>query len=598
MSADDDASLLRAWTERRSEEAFRRLVDRYAGLVFGAARRRTGDEDLAAEAAQDVFVRLAQRAAGIRRPESLPAWLHAAAVHAATDRLRRESRHRERMKRYREHSDLMTPKDETEEQSWRNALPELDEAIRRLSEADRGLVLARYCQGKSVAEAARRLGLSPAAAQKRGERALEKLAGILKRRDVALSAAVLSSGLGAHLTHAAPAGMGGKWCAAALAAGKSGTGGAAVAWTAVMSSKAISIAAVIVAAAIPVGMQFSANAKARAVSPASGSAENNLRFTGPARLVPRARDTGTVARQIVNGLDLSVLAREIRSFPPRRGRLQKELELRAAVLTLDAEQCAVVARWLAEAPGEGSLTEVAFDLFTRWEELDREAALSAGSAMMGQPGQGAVLHAWSEKDPQGMLARFSPDLGKDKVGTLALNACQQALRAWAGEDPRAALQAAAAIAGPQSPKLVDAVLWGWSDAASPDAALEWLETEATPEQQTLHYQPLISYLQDICPDKVWNSLVKWPNRAIAESEACPTLNMWAGHDPDAAVAAWLSGPEEWRNNQFAFNLAHVLVYAHPDAMRKLARELPDPKLRETFARIVADRLDKQETERE
>ena len=53
--------------------------------------------------------------------------------------------------------------------------------------------------------------------------------------------------------------------------------------------------------------------------------------------------------------------------------------------------------------------------------------------------------------------------------------------------------------------------------------------------------------------------------------------------------------EKWRNKHFAFNLAHVLVYSDPSAARRLAADLPDPTLRETFAVIVAERLDKPAT---
>src|SRR5436190_18195788 len=207
MSVEDDRQLLRAWTEDRDEAAFRRLVERYAGLVHGAALRRAGDAELAAEAAQDAFIRLAKHAATIHRAESLPSWLHATAVRAAANRVRSESRHRERMKRY-QHPDS-APEDDTS--AWREALPLLDEAIARLSETERSLVLARYCQGESVAEVAQRFGLSPAAAQKRGERALEKLAGMLRRRGVVLTAAVLASGMAPRLTHAAPGGVAAKW---------------------------------------------------------------------------------------------------------------------------------------------------------------------------------------------------------------------------------------------------------------------------------------------------------------------------------------------------------------------------------------------------
>jgi hypothetical protein len=62
MNNADDEVLLRAFAEKRSEEAFRLLVERYAGLVFGVAVRRTTVRELAEEATQNVFVVLARKA--------------------------------------------------------------------------------------------------------------------------------------------------------------------------------------------------------------------------------------------------------------------------------------------------------------------------------------------------------------------------------------------------------------------------------------------------------------------------------------------------------------------------------------------------------
>lgn len=594
MLNDDDATLLRAWTECRNEEAFRRLVDRYAGLVFGAARRRSGCEQMAAEATQDVFVRLAQRAGSIRRVESLPVWLHTAAVHAATDRQRKEARHQERMKRLTKESAVLSGPERAEEEPWREALPQLDEALTRLSETDRGIVLARYCQGESVAVAAGRFGLSAAAAQKRGERALEKLSVLLRRRGVTLSAALLGTGLSACLTQAVPEGICGKWSAAAVAAGKAGT---AALWITFMNAKTLSAAAAVLAACVPVGFQLAANAKAhQAATPiaASGSKFVPGHPSSPAPL------SGSAARPAVNGLDMNVLAREIRAFPPRQGRLQKELELRAVMLTLDKEQCAAVSKLIVESPSAGSLGDVVFELFSRWQSLDREGALAAAIALKDTPlnvgPESAVLHAWAEQDPEGMVQRFAPELGKPVFDHTAAAACQQAFRTWAHRESKEALNAALAISGPRGAAMVDNALLGWLDSASADEPLAWLEKDATPEQQELHYTPFIHYLADNVPDKGWASLLRWPNRAIAENEACSLLNMWAGHDPEAAVNAWLNGPAEWRDKHFAFNLAQVLAYSNPPLARRLSAEIPDPAVRETFAKTAAHLLERFKTE--
>ncbi|HAV63280.1 MAG TPA: RNA polymerase sigma factor, partial [Verrucomicrobiales bacterium] len=47
-----DHTLLRQFAERRSEEAFRQLVERHVNLVFGTARRVLGDAHLAEEVDQ------------------------------------------------------------------------------------------------------------------------------------------------------------------------------------------------------------------------------------------------------------------------------------------------------------------------------------------------------------------------------------------------------------------------------------------------------------------------------------------------------------------------------------------------------------------
>src|SRR6187402_662825 len=119
MIDSDDMTLLRAWARERSETAFRAVVERYAGLVFGVALRRTGERPLAEEAVQSVFTDLAKKAAVIvelKRP--LAAWLHRCAVYESATLLRSEIRHREKMKRF-----AYTPADEPVPDPWQEVRP-------------------------------------------------------------------------------------------------------------------------------------------------------------------------------------------------------------------------------------------------------------------------------------------------------------------------------------------------------------------------------------------------------------------------------------------------------------------------------------------
>lgn len=595
MSHEDDRHLLRAWTENRDETAFRRLVERYAGLVHGTALRRTADHELAAEAAQDTFVRLARKAAVIRRAEALPAWLHATALRAAADRVRSESRHREPMKRY--HQSESDPVTDHDTAAWREALPLLDDAIARLSETDRGLVLARYCQGDTVTAAAQRYGLSPAAAQKRGERALEKLAALLRRRGVVLTAAALASGITSRMTHAAPGGLAAQWSAAAVSASPSAAAGTAGAWFAFMNAKAISIAAAVAAFCVPVGLQLHARSSPpiRTASPpnTSPAAKPHAAVSGESTSLPDSRN-------VVSGVDLSTLAREIRGFPPRTGRLQRELELRAAVQSLDGAQCAVVAEWLTDAPGALELLTVTEDLFRHWTALDREAALASAESIIARfprtTARTAVETQWAHMDPHGLLARFAPHLKGSRAGVPAKpgadTACWAAVRALGEQDPVAAIAAAQKIEPDDGQNVMAYALRGWSDAQSPEAVLEWLGhvDDADPRKKSW-YSLFISFLQEAHPDKAWTSLLTWPDRKAARDMACSSLNMWACHDPAAAASAWLAGPKEWQTQHFAFNLAVVLRHSGLDYARKVGEAIPDADVRAYYTGLLLEEKD-------
>lgn len=52
----EDALLLRQYIETQDHEAFRELVERHAGMVYGVAYRRSTDPEISDEVVQTVFV--------------------------------------------------------------------------------------------------------------------------------------------------------------------------------------------------------------------------------------------------------------------------------------------------------------------------------------------------------------------------------------------------------------------------------------------------------------------------------------------------------------------------------------------------------------
>ena len=80
----DDHELLRRYAEEASDDAFRGLVERHAGLVYGVALRQLGRTHQAEEVTHAVFEALARKAAGLRSGTVLAGWLFKATRFAAS----------------------------------------------------------------------------------------------------------------------------------------------------------------------------------------------------------------------------------------------------------------------------------------------------------------------------------------------------------------------------------------------------------------------------------------------------------------------------------------------------------------------------------
>jgi RNA polymerase sigma factor (sigma-70 family) len=199
-----DAELLEAYAMRRSDSAFSELVSRYINLVYSVALRQVRDAQLAEDVAQAVFLVLARKAGSIGSNVVMAGWFFRTTRFVAARAVRAEIR---RQRHEVEAANMNRPitSSDPESSEWNEIAPHLDEAIATLGETDRNAVLLRFFEAQPMRVVGEKLSLSEDAAKKRVSRALEKLKGILVRRGIVLSGAVLAAGLSRNGAQAAPA---------------------------------------------------------------------------------------------------------------------------------------------------------------------------------------------------------------------------------------------------------------------------------------------------------------------------------------------------------------------------------------------------------
>jgi RNA polymerase sigma factor (sigma-70 family) len=186
-----DALLLGSFLQHNDEEAFAALVARHGPMVLGVCRRVLGNRHEAEDAAQACFVVLARKAAAIRRPETLAAWLHRTARRLALAARRSESRRLQRQTRY---GTPQQPADPLEEISVRELLVIVDEEVQRLPERYRLPVILCCLEERTLEEAAQQLGRSSGSLRGRLLRGRSRLRARLIRRGVTLAAVPLVLG--------------------------------------------------------------------------------------------------------------------------------------------------------------------------------------------------------------------------------------------------------------------------------------------------------------------------------------------------------------------------------------------------------------------
>lgn len=221
----NDAELMARYADNPADQApFAELVRRRLDLIYSAALRQVaGDTHRAEDLTQIVFADAARKASVLRHHPAVMAWLYTATRFAAVTMIRSEqSRHQ----REKEASTMHT--NDSPSANWEQLRPVLDEAMHELDDTARRIILLRYFDRAPLAAVGAELGVSENAAQKRVDRALEKLRGLLHRRGITSTAAALATTLADQAVLASPAGLAAVLSSAAftseVAAGASGVG--------------------------------------------------------------------------------------------------------------------------------------------------------------------------------------------------------------------------------------------------------------------------------------------------------------------------------------------------------------------------------------
>jgi RNA polymerase sigma factor (sigma-70 family) len=196
---ETDTELLQRFVASADERAFRSLVRRHAGMVYGVALRVCGDATLAEEISQAVFTVFARKSQGLLH-KKLAGWFHDAAVLEARNFARKDARYRKVLSAYQNEMNAST-----DGASWEQVSPHLDEALSQLPERGKNMVIMRFYERLSFREIAAAFGKSEEASRKEVDRSVQQLGALLKKRGITTTGAALSVILGAQTLCVQPA---------------------------------------------------------------------------------------------------------------------------------------------------------------------------------------------------------------------------------------------------------------------------------------------------------------------------------------------------------------------------------------------------------
>lgn len=377
-SDPDDHTLLADFRDHRSEPAFTELVRRHLPLVFHVAQRRLGSAALAEEAAQNAFTRLAVKAGAVaRHPERLRAWLHRTAYFEACTLARKETRLSRLPIPHEPHLTVNRPE----------IYDQLDDALSKLPELDRELVLRHCCGGEDYRRMAAAVGKSEASCQKRVERALARLGkglGGPKTAGVVIAALAASS----MKSQALPA----AGRIAKVAIESSSTAGSAIG---TISGIQVAACAAMILAGTAAGWKQDSTATAvrapQRIAPVTKANRDRAPVSVNAQLAPRQASPDRTLDEVLESILAGQLLPLVEYLP------------KASATDLQAIMGEDDLGNLSE--GMGSFLAAHGLAAQRWVEIDPEAAFSYG-VQRSTTLAAQMLARWMSQDPSAASAAF------------------------------------------------------------------------------------------------------------------------------------------------------------------------------------------------
>jgi len=193
---ESEHTLLQRFARTSDPEVFSELVQRHAGLVYGACLRILADKDRTADAVQDTFFQLLRSAHGITG--SLPNWLHRVATRKAIDVLRRDSSRKQREAQY-------TANRPREVTKWQDLSPYIDEVLEELDDGTRDILVQHFFEGQTATDIASKHGISQPTVSRMIESGVARLRDKLRSRGIIVAVAALAVLMVENAARAAPA---------------------------------------------------------------------------------------------------------------------------------------------------------------------------------------------------------------------------------------------------------------------------------------------------------------------------------------------------------------------------------------------------------